>query len=136
MQESPFKKYAGKPYMPSNGTEGMNFIGSWCEECIHQHPDPNKKPQCVDVLLKSIIGEQPKEWIYDDEGYPKCTKFKKWDWGNDIDGWNEPPKPEPDDPNQLCLPFGILETLEDHDELVVTRKAIFERESLVLSDSK
>jgi len=125
--KNPFLKFAGQPYMPSNGTEGMNFTGNFCDNCIHQHPDPDKKPQCEDILLKSLCGDQPKEWIYDSEGSPTCTAFVDWNWGNDDDGWNDPPEPEPDDPNQLCFPYDIIDILKD-DSILVTSKAIFEKE--------
>jgi len=54
-------KSAGRPYMPSNGTEGMMFTETWCDTCLYQHPNPDMKPQCTDVLLKSLLGNQPVE---------------------------------------------------------------------------
>ena len=100
-----FKEYAGKPFMPSNGTEGMIFYEAFCDNCIFNHPDPDNEKQCDDVLMISMIGEQPKEWIFNSEGYPTCTKWKKWDYGDGYGGWNEPPEPpyEPQDPNQLTI---------------------------------
>ena len=52
-----------------------------------------------------MIGEQPKEWIYNTDGYPICTAWQKWDWGNGDGGWNSPPKApyEPQDPSQLTI---------------------------------
>lgn len=51
----------------------------------------------------------PEEWQYNDEGWPVCTAWKKWDWGRDGDP-NDPDNPnyrppDVDNPNQLCLPF-------------------------------
>lgn len=115
----------GMPYMPSNGSEGMWFCSEFCDNCIHQHPDPSKQPQCDEILLESLIGNQPPEWIYMNNE-PTCTAFRRWDWGND-DGWNEPPAPEPEDPNQLLIPFSITELFLFNDQdIVVTKKAIFE----------
>lgn len=123
-----YKDLAGKPYMPSNGTEGMMFCDEFCDQCIHQHPDPGKSPQCDDILLQSLIGKQPKEWVYDSEGRPTCTAFKKWDWGSEGD-WIEPEPPEPEDPNQLCFPWDILDILGP--DLIVTNRAIMEEMQLV-----
>ena len=130
--ESPFKKFAGQPYMPSNGTEGMMFTGEFCDTCINQHPDPDKQPQCNSILLKSLIGEQPPEWIYNATGHPTCTAYISWNWGNnDNDGWNEPPPPPlPEDPQQLCFPYDIIEILGNDYDILVTKQAIFERELL------
>lgn len=48
---------AGRPFLPSNGTEGMMFTGEFCDTCKHQHPDPNNSNQCDDVLMLSMMGE-------------------------------------------------------------------------------
>ena len=100
-----------KPYKPSNGTEGEYFMSEHCYQCIHDNPDPDKNPKC-ELLLASMCFDMnekgyPKEWCYNEEGRPTCTKFNKWDWGNDGDP-NDPDNPKapiPDNPNQLCMPF-------------------------------
>lgn len=100
---------AQNSYIPSNGTEGMGFTENFCEQCIHQNPDPNSPKQC-ELLLASLFyyptdPEFPKEWIYKD-GKPTCTKFVKWDWGNDgdpDDRDNPKAPPPPPDPNQLDM---------------------------------
>lgn len=101
-------------YRPSNGTEGMSFIEEYCMNCFHCDPNPEGKKQC-EILCASMCfqinePEYPKEWVYK-QGSPICTKWKKWDWGNDGDPDNpdNPKAPIPDDPNQLCLPFIIEE---------------------------
>ena len=96
-------------YRPSNGTEGMSFIESWCAQCIHDNPDENSPKKC-EILTATMFfyptdPEYPKEWIYQDNE-PVCTAFVKWDWGNDgdpddPDNPNKPP--DPPDPNQLDL---------------------------------
>lgn len=128
-----FPEYAGKPFQPSNGTEGIMFCEAFCDRCAMQHPnsdDPEK--QCL-ILLSTMIHspgdkEYPFEWKYNAEGWPVCTSWIKWDWGNgdDPDGWNEPPGPEPYDPNQLLIPFDITELFEFSDDLIVTRHCVTE----------
>jgi len=109
-----------KKYRPSNGSEGDYFITSHCYNCIHgkyEHTgDTNDNP--CDILTRSFMfdiddKEYPEEWIENKDGSdPRCTAFKKWDWGRDDDGnFKEPPPPPTDDPNQLCMPF-IFDELE------------------------
>lgn len=111
----------GKPYRPSNGSEGMWFIAEYCEQCIHErfmHTQDHSDKKC-DILNRSMLcdlndDDYPEEWIYQD-GKPICTAHQHWDWGGD-DPWNpglnEPP-PEPvNDPNQLMFPFMIDEIIE------------------------
>jgi hypothetical protein len=94
------------PYVPSNGSEGSWFESKYCMNCIHTDPDPCGKKQCR--IWSNAICQWPtpiKEWIYK-EGEPTCTKFQKWDWGNDgdpddPDNPNAPPPPP--DPNQLDM---------------------------------
>lgn len=95
-------------YRPSNGTEGMSFTEDFCEQCIHDNPDPNHPKKCEIFTATMLYGpnepEYPKEWCYQD-GKPTCTNFVKWDWGNgdpdDPDNPHAPPPPP--DPNQLNL---------------------------------
>ena len=105
-----------EPYMPSNGSEGSWFHSKWCDKCIHQHPDSFKKPQCDEILLESLIGNQPAEWIYLNNN-PTCTAFVKWDWGNDgdPDDDNNPKAPIPVAPNQLMLFSVADEILQNSD---------------------
>ena len=64
-------KCAGELYRPSNGTEGMMFIERWCDNCIK---DNQEEEIFCPVLGKSFMGNVP-EWIFDDEGIPKCTAY-------------------------------------------------------------
>lgn len=117
-----------RPYQPSNGTEGMWFTDKFCMNCLHCDPNPSGKKQC-EILCRSLcwnVGDPqyPKEWIYDQDDKPACTKFHKWDWGNDgdPDDPDNPRAPVPEDPNQLCLPFILDEinttkTHEKHPEI-------------------
>jgi|DEB0MinimDraft_10_1074344.scaffolds.fasta_scaffold127077_3 hypothetical protein len=55
---------AGKPYMPSNGTEGEMFMSQWCSTCV-------KQDTCMRVL-HAMAGDQPRDWRFDDNGEPEC----------------------------------------------------------------
>jgi len=68
----------GAPYFPSNGTEGDGFLYHTCKDCIHDacYRKERAKTQC-DIIFKSLCGERPKEWIYQD-GDPMCTAFKHY----------------------------------------------------------
>lgn len=112
-------KYTGKSYRPSNGTEGMCFDAMFCGCCIHEkfyHTQKHGDKQC-DIYSDAIlyeIGETkyPKEWVYDENDNPICTAHVKFDWGGDDGEFNEPPPPpEPDNPNQMVMPF-ILDEME------------------------
>lgn len=107
-----FPQCAGEKFQPSNGTEGMIFMEAFCDHCIHEkfcHTGEHGDLQCEILSNTMLYGvndkEYPQEWQYNAEGWPVCTKWKYWDWGNDGDGFNEPPEPEPYNPNQLVLPF-------------------------------
>ena len=101
----------GESYQPSNGSEGSWFEGEFCDQCIHQTPmsDSIKRKDCLIILMAMSYRpgqpEYPKEWVYMDNK-PTCTKFVKWDWGNDGDP-DDPDNPKaphpPPDPNQLNL---------------------------------
>jgi hypothetical protein len=120
-----FPDYAGKPFYPSNGMEGMIFMEAFCEQCIHERwihcQEEDRDEDKCKILSASMINqpgdpEYPKEWVYNEKGWPVCTAWKRWDWGSDGDGFNEPPEPpyEPQDPNQLML-FSIADDiLQNH----------------------
>ena len=54
-------------FYQSNGTEGMIFEATFCKSCY-------KYNQCT-ILTNSLIGKQPKQWIYDNNNKPFCTSF-------------------------------------------------------------
>ena len=64
----------GEPYLPSNGTEGEIFMGHWCERC-HKDQFDAGGDGCP-ILLKSLLNDQPAEWVYRD-GSPICTAFEE-----------------------------------------------------------
>jgi hypothetical protein len=68
------KRSAGKPYRPSNGTEGDIFESQWCLGC-------HFNGRCG-VLIYSMgyaADEKgyPKELVIGPDGQPECTKFKE-----------------------------------------------------------
>lgn len=122
-------KSFGQPWVPSNGSEGCWFTETYCEHCIHEkfvHTNSHDDSKC-DILSLSFLNwpDPLPEWIYDENGEPKCIQHKHWDWGrgDDEDGWNEPPiiSPDENNPNQLCLPF-LFDELEikQHEQEVST----------------
>ena len=75
----------GDLYLPSTGTEGECFFESWCCLCARDKAmreganfddcDDNEK---CDIIANSFCGPV-KEWIYGEDGYPKCTAFVEAD---------------------------------------------------------
>ena len=107
-----FPEEAGEPWLPSNGTEGMEFHAAFCDNCLYErwthHMEENREEDKCAILSEAFLGDtQPKEWQYDDEGYPHCTKWTQFDWSGDDDDpdSDDPnlPKPIPVGPNQLYL---------------------------------
>ena len=125
-----FPQSAGKPFRPSNGTEGMIFTEHFCENCMFEkfmHSQNDDDATCEIFTATMVFDvndkEYPKEWVYDEEGWPVCTKWVKWDWNRDDDGeWNDPPKVVPPDPNQLHLfPLYPDERNYDHSKKEITQ---------------
>ena len=63
-----------KPYLPSNGTEGMWWTEQWCDRCSRRALNPNAKTQCVHEF-RALFGEDNKRWYYVD-GVPTCLAFR------------------------------------------------------------
>jgi hypothetical protein len=73
-----FPDAAGEKYRPSNGTEGAIFKDKWCCRCTK---DPGDGIGCDDIAIITMARniddpKYPSEWIYDQEGIPKCTEFE------------------------------------------------------------
>ncbi len=66
---------AGKPYRPSNGTEGMMFMEAFCERCTKDRFDETGKPEDgCDILMRTLCheikdAEYPPEWTHTAEFY-------------------------------------------------------------------
>lgn len=139
-----YPELAGETFMPSNGTEGMGFTAAFCENCIHEkfsHTQNHADRKC-DIMSRAIIHwydidnrDYPRQWQFDSRGWPVCTAWQKWDWGNDGDP-ADPDNPKyilPEDPAQLCFPWDIMSLLGiDGAQLIVTQDAIIERDAIEL----
>jgi len=107
-----------RKYRPSNGSEGEWFMDKFCENCLYEkwtHTMNDKDAKC-DILSNSMLYDlndpkYPAEWTYDAQGHATCTKYKHWDWGSDDDpdGINEPPPAPINDPDQIIMPFMVIE---------------------------
>lgn len=53
------KEMAGKPYVPSNGSEGRAFMARFCEHCIRD------TEQSCPILFNALAGTEPVEWRHD-----------------------------------------------------------------------
>jgi hypothetical protein len=102
-----YPKCAGKSFQPSNGTEGRIFMEAFCDQCIHENA---REEKYCDIIAKTMAfrpgdKEYPSEWVYNQEGWPVCTAWVKWDWDNDgdPDDLDNPNVPIPVAPNQLNL---------------------------------
>lgn len=68
------------PYTPSTGTEGADFMESWCAHCARDKAWREGVPidDCDDDELCEIIADsfckQVPEWVQDENG-PRCTAF-------------------------------------------------------------
>ena len=89
-------KSTGKPYRPSNGTEGEIFEGQWCSQCHHQ------KRCGIFVYAMAFEVDHPNyphELRIDERGQPECTNFK------------EPVPPPPPKPKNAYKPLKGQESL-------------------------
>jgi hypothetical protein len=70
-----------KPYRPSCGTEGADFMAEWCDRCAREKPTREGLAEdgCA-ILSDTFMYEKadpryPKEWVEDENG-PRCTAFE------------------------------------------------------------
>ena len=76
----------GESYRPANGTEGDMFESDFCWLCrkFYDPGDGTYKDDgfhcpihCSAFLFPEDHPEYPKEWIYGENGWGKCTAFEK-----------------------------------------------------------
>ena len=72
----------GKPYRPSNGTEGEMFYARWCEDCKHDAEYRKTQENGCKILAATMLfstddAEYPKEWTHDENGQPCCMAFEE-----------------------------------------------------------
>jgi len=73
----------GKPYRPSNGSEGEMFSDRYCADCKRDaefQKDPfGDAPGCSIIAMTMALDVDdegyPKEWVYGADGQPTCTAF-------------------------------------------------------------
>lgn len=100
---------AGKPYTPSNGTEGRMFESKFCLRCRRddwfRETATKEYGEQGDHDCKiwhgALMGEQQVQWTHDWQGCPTCTAFEEYN--EDNDGNPDPPYEPPYDPRQLLL---------------------------------
>lgn len=68
-----FPDQAGKPYRPSNGTEGMMFEERFCDRC--------KIAEGCEIPFNAMVyeiesPEYPSQWVFDSSGRPTCKAFE------------------------------------------------------------
>ena len=65
-------------YRPSNGTEGEIFAEEWCDNCIYDDAENERYCPIFNASMAYLIDDPkyPREWIYDENGEPMCTKFE------------------------------------------------------------
>jgi hypothetical protein len=62
-----------RPYQPSNGCEGMDFMEEFCFRCAREaEPCPI---QSATWLYETDDPLYPKEWVEDEKG-ARCTAFE------------------------------------------------------------
>ena len=73
----------GKPYRPSNGSEGEMFSDRYCDDCkrdagFQETQDEALGCPIIAASMAFDVGDEgyPKEWIYGDDGQPTCTVFE------------------------------------------------------------
>lgn len=65
----------GKLYRPSNGTEGVAFQETFCDNCRYESEE-NPCAILTSTLIHDIYdSDYPKQWTYDEKGHPTCTAF-------------------------------------------------------------
>ena len=72
----------GKPYRPSNGTEGDMFMERFCFNCVHDGYTEETPEAGCELIIRSMAyktsdPDYPKEWVFDENGVPKCTRFER-----------------------------------------------------------
>ena len=71
------KADAGKPYRPSNGTEGEVFFSAYCSDCTKSQREEPCSIEGAAMFNRITDPDYPKQWIYGKDGQPKCTAFRQ-----------------------------------------------------------
>lgn len=67
-----------KPYIPSSGTEGMEFEAMFCDRCEMDRAwnESGGDEDGCEIHNGAIWGDEAPEWVIDEHG-PRCTAFQK-----------------------------------------------------------
>ena len=68
-------------YRPANGTEGLIFMGGFCDRCEKDEAYRNDTGDSCPIVAATVSyevddDEYPSEWTFDDKGNPVCTAFE------------------------------------------------------------
>lgn len=71
-----------RKYRPANGSEGEGFMEQFCYRCKHDNYPDGPESEWCQILANSMCFEidepgYPDEWIYGEDGQPKCTAFER-----------------------------------------------------------
>lgn len=107
---------AGKPYQPSNGTEGLMFQERFCDRCIHEtlaRRTGDVETYGCRIYLHVLLYDKddpkyPSEWTHDFKGRPVCTAFEDEDPRR---GPRAPREPSPSAHVQLTLDYNPVPAL-------------------------
>ena len=77
----PFKSTPGKAYCPSNGTEGMMFMETYCFRCQRDAAFQADQGEGCPIISRTMLysigdPEYPVEWTHGPDGMPTCTVFE------------------------------------------------------------
>ena len=69
-------------YRPSNGSEGMWFMGLFCDRCAHNDYQDDGSGKSCEIFCNTMVydvedTEYPEEWQETHGSMPTCTKFEK-----------------------------------------------------------
>ena len=72
-----------RPYKPSNGCEGMDFMDEFCHRCTKdaKYRATQDVADGCPIVATALLFEPadpryPKEWVTDEDG-PRCTAFER-----------------------------------------------------------
>jgi hypothetical protein len=72
-----------RPYRPSNGTEGMDFMDHFCDRCERDriYRETQDGTDGCPIAAASFLYDikepgYPPEWVEDAEGFARCTAFE------------------------------------------------------------
>jgi hypothetical protein len=97
-----FEHAADEPAF-SNGTEGYEWMGNWCDRCVHDKPARQDDPgNGCPLILVAMMSRTPAEWI-EQERFGLADRYHCVLFRDEDDPGGREPVPVPDPPGQLLL---------------------------------